>query len=184
MSAHFASTLSCALLLVFCSIARAGAEAPSLRLSERLGTPNVASAEATDTAAPVELKLATSIRDSLIHRLVLLQGQAMVGANYAFGRNSVREVDCSALVQRIFGSAGVKLPRTSREMAKLGQPVDQRQLAAGDLMFYRWKRNALHVAIYLDDGRILHASPRAGEVVVTQLNDAWNRRLVGARRVI
>src|SRR3546814_15883552 len=61
--------------------------------------------------------------------------------------------------------------RTVRELLRSGVNVKRSQLRAGDLMIYRWKPRQLHVAVYLDAGHIVHASPSAGEVVVTALDD-------------
>lgn len=184
MNALFAGSLLCALMLFQVSPVSAAGAVLSLRLSERMQPHALAPDHADAASASLPLRLATGMRESIIDKLVLLKARAMLGTEYVFGGNSPEAVDCSALMQQIFGTAGLKLPRTSRQLAITGRAIAAGEIETGDLMFYRWKRNRLHVAVYLGERRILHASPSAGEVVVTELNDAWNRRLVGARRLI
>lgn len=112
------------------------------------------------------------------------QALAMLGTAYGFGRNDDEAVDCSGLMQRIFASAGVALPRTARELLHTGVPVARTRARAGDLLIYRWQPHQLHVALALDRTHIVHASPSAGEVVVAPLDAAWQRRLIAVRRVL
>lgn len=115
---------------------------------------------------------------------VISEALAMLGMRYRYGSSSAKAVDCSSLVQQIYRSIGLQLPRTTRQQVHLGTAVALEQLQKGDLLFYRWRPRALHVAVYMDDGYILHASPSAGRVIMTRLDKNWRRRLVAARRVI
>lgn len=164
--------------------AQAMLQGPDLRLSERLALSPQQDVAAAPSAASLSLKFSDDIGNSLIREVVLVSGEALVGTDYVYGADSEDAVDCSSLVQRMYRSVGIEMPRTTREMIHLGSKVDTRDLVAGDLLFYRWGRSGLHVAVYLPGGRILHASSQQGEVVVSQLNSAWQRRMVGARRVI
>ena len=166
------------------SPAHARLHGPDLQLSERLALAPQQDIAATPSATSLSLKFSDDIGNSLIRELVLVSGEALVGTDYVYGADSEDAVDCSSLVQRMYRSAGIAMPRTTREMIHLGSKVDTQDLAAGDLLFYRWGRSGLHVAVYLPGDRILHASSQQGEVVVSPLNSAWQRRMVGARRVI
>jgi len=115
---------------------------------------------------------------------VMLGAMSMLGTRYKLGSRKSSAVDCSLLVQRIYGAIGMNLPRTTREQILLGEPVPLSELRQGDLLFYRWQGRNLHVAIYMENGHILHASPREGKVVMTPLNPSWSRRLVAARRIL
>lgn len=196
----------CALVLSTvgaCTAPLAAAESPlSLQMSEHLGvlrstspvSGSAAASERTtsDTTADagsgglpaVALELTEDASDSIVRQLVLLTGWDLLGTDYVFGGDTEAGIDCSALVRRMFRSAGIELPRTAREIADIGRPVQRDDLVAGDLLFYRWGRSGLHVAVYLPGDRILHASSGQGEVVMTALTEAWDKRLVAARRVI
>lgn len=172
------------LLAGSCATATAGGLTPALQLSERID-PMMSRAGASAMPAPdFELQLSADIGDSIVRELVLITGAKMLGTEYVFGGNSDQAVDCSSLVQRMFRSAGIELPRTSRELVRIGEPVAHDALAPGDLLFYRWGPSGLHVAVYLEDDRILHASSSQREVVVSALSPAWEQRLVAARRLL
>ncbi len=71
-------------------------------------------------------------------------------------------------------------------MVKLGETVDRQQLEPGDLVFFNTLARAYsHVAIYIGDGRFLHAPARGGRVRIEALDDRyWRARFNGARRLI
>lgn len=132
---------------------------------------------------PLRAGEAIGLIDSLETQRVTIGALSMLGTTYKLGSRSPGAVDCSLLVQRVYRAIGVDIPRTTREQIRLGEAVPLAELREGDLLFYRWQARTLHVAIYMDNGYILHASPREGRVVLTQLNPSWRRRLVAARRV-
>jgi cell wall-associated NlpC family hydrolase len=130
---------------------------------------------------------AGSLQPALQPDVVVAAAGTYAGWPYRFGGNSVRGLDCSALVQRAFRAAGLELPRTAAEQFRRGYAVVRQELAAGDLVFFRGARRLsktiVHVGIYIGGGRFIHAS-RHG-VITASLNAAhWVRRFAGARRVI
>lgn len=143
-------------------------------------------------SAPVEpagvetpqLTVAQAIEPGHLTEIVAREALAMLGADYELGSAADDAVDCSSLMQRIFRAVGLAMPRTAREQSGVGEPVHRAELKKGDLLFYRWQPRNLHVAVYMDDGYILHASPSAGRVVLTRITPSWEQRLVAARRLI
>ncbi|HEX3632729.1 MAG TPA: C40 family peptidase [Casimicrobiaceae bacterium] len=112
----------------------------------------------------------------------------LIGVDYRYGGNSPdRGLDCSGLVRYVFQEVvGVTLPRTAREMARLGGRVAPGELRAGDLVFFNTRSSAFsHVGIYLGDDRFIHAPHRGGEVeIVTMSQPYWQQRYDGARRLV
>lgn len=141
--------------------------------------------QAPDSATypALDLTIAAELRDQGISALVVDKALTMLGTTYKFGVDSDDAMDCSALVRRAFLTAGLEMPRSTQEQIRLGVPVAVGKLRKGDLLFYRWN-SSMHVALYMDDTHILHASPKEGRVVVTRLTSNWDRHLVVARRVI
>ncbi len=157
---------------------------PALRLATRLEFhPNEVDAPSPSTPG-VQLAEADDIGSSVAELLVVPTADAMVGTRYRLGGDSETDIDCSALVQMAYREAGVELPRTTGDLVKLGEKVDRSDLRPGDLLFYRWSKRRLHVAVYAGNGEIVHASPNAQQVTRTRLNNDWNRRLVSVRRLI
>jgi cell wall-associated NlpC family hydrolase len=112
----------------------------------------------------------------------------MIGVEYRWGgEDPASGLDCSGLVRHVFQQvAGVSLPRTSKEMSRLGDRVGRHDLLPGDLVFFNTRRFAFsHVGIYLGDGRFIHA-PRTGrDVEVAEFdNRYWQKRFDGARRLV
>lgn len=164
--------------------AHAKLHGPNLQLSERLALAPLRGVAAAEVEPPLPLQMSMDVGGSLIREIVLARGEAMLGTDYVFGANGEDAVDCSSLVQRMFRGAGIEVPRTTRELVTEGDEVHLGDLEAGDLLFYRWGPSGLHVAVYLDDDRILHASSAQGEVVISHLNAAWQRRMIIARRLL
>lgn len=87
-----------------------------------------------------------------------------LGNPYVWGGTSLTKgADCSGFVQSIFKNYGVSLPRTSREQARKGTAINASELKAGDLIFYAKGGSINHVAIYIGNGQVIHASsPKTG----------------------
>ncbi len=112
----------------------------------------------------------------------------LIGVSYRFGGDTPEEgLDCSGLVRHVFQQVtGVTLPRTAKEMSRIGGAVPKTELAAGDLVFFNTRRFAFsHVGIYLGNDRFIHA-PRTGrDVEIAQLDSRyWQRHFDGARRLV
>lgn len=107
---------------------------------------------------------------------------------YKTGGSTMKGVDCSGFLVQVYGDAAkVRLPRTSKEQASVGERVQGDALAFGDLLFFHTRlksRRISHVGIYIGDDRFVHASRHRG-VGVDQLSSAYySRRFVMARRVL
>ena len=111
-----------------------------------------------------------------------------IGVKYRYGgTDPSRGFDCSGLVQFVFQQvAGVTLPRTARELSRVGSTVEVSELMPGDLVFFNTRRFAFsHVGIYLGDSSFIHA-PRTGRHVAIARIDGkyWQTRFAGARRLV
>ena len=111
----------------------------------------------------------------------------LIGIRYKWGGNTPETgLDCSGLVRYVFQQVtGVTLPRTAKDMSRLGTEVAVSDLQPGDLVFFNTRRFAFsHVGIYLGDNQFVHAPRRGREVEVATLDSGfWQRRFDGARRM-
>ena len=99
------------------------------------------------------------------------------GVPYRMGGLSKSGVDCSGLVYLTFRDRfNVQLPRSTRDLARMGSSVKPGDRQSGDLVLFRINRNLNHVGIYLEDGRFMHTSSRKG-VMISSLSDPyWQKR--------
>jgi hypothetical protein len=158
---------------LFASVPHAAAQATS-----RHSLAETASATVRSVAASAW----SSARDLTAFALGLL------GVDYKYGGETPESgLDCSGLVRYVFQQVtGVMLPRTAREMSRLGDKVGLDDLQPGDLVFFNTRRFAFsHVGIYLGDNRFIHAPARGREVEIAEIDRSfWHRRFNGARRLI
>lgn len=87
-----------------------------------------------------------------------------LGNSYVWGGTSLTKgADCSGFVMSVFKKFGVSLPHYSGAQAKCGKSIKASQLTAGDLVFYAKGGTINHVAIYIGNGQVIHASsPKTG----------------------
>lgn len=88
-------------------------------------------------------------------------GVKFVGNPYVYGGESLTNgADCSGFVRAIYSHFGKSIRRTSGEQSQsAGYVVDISERQPGDLIFYRNSSgNVNHVAIYIGNDRIVHAS--------------------------
>lgn len=96
---------------------------------------------------------------------VVLHAFSVLGAPYRYGGSGPQVFDCSGLVQYSYARAGIDVPRTAAAQYAASQPVPLTELRPGDLLFFHIdERKPEHVAIYLGDGRFVHA-PSSGKTV-------------------
>ena len=99
--------------------------------------------------------------------------KSFVGGRYIYGgTNPYIGADCSGFVKYILANAaGVGLPRTSSEQSTRGTTVASAdQLQPGDLIFYGSGRSVSHVAMYIGDGKIVHASSARTGIKISNYN--------------
>ena len=83
-----------------------------------------------------------------------------VGGRYVYGGTDPNTgVDCSGFTRYIMANAAsINLPHSSRGQSSYGREVTLDQMRPGDLLFYGSGSRINHVAMYIGDGKIVHAS--------------------------
>jgi len=116
-------------------------------------------------------------------KLFVRVAMGFLGTPYRLGGQSVRGLDCSAFVRKIYDFFEVHLPRTAREQAYVGMSVPREQLQEGDLVFFNTRRAFGHVGIYIGNNEFVHASYKQKQVRVDRLTGYYDRRFIKAVRL-
>lgn len=105
-----------------------------------------------------------------------------VGNPYVWGGTSLTKgADCSGFTQSVYKNFGISIPRTSRTQATAGRKVSVSERQPGDLIFYAKNGRINHVAIYMGNNRVVHASNERTGITTS----AYNYRAIhSVRRVI
>lgn len=104
--------------------------------------------------------------------------QRFVGNRYVYGGTNLNYgADCSGFIGAIYRSFGYRLPRTSYDLRRAGRRVAYSQKQPGDIICYNG-----HVAMYIGNGRIVHASNRKTGIKISPR--ANYRKIVCVRRVV
>lgn len=100
------------------------------------------------------------------------------------GRNPAERCDCSSLMQRAYGVAGVKLTRTTYTQVHDGHAVSVKALHPGDLLFvHSGPKGPEHVGMYMGRGLVVHA-PNSKDVVRVAKFADWSKKIIAARRIV
>jgi len=111
--------------------------------------------------------------------------QTMIGKPYRYGGTSPKGFDCSGLVFYSYKQAGVALPHSTDKQRSAARSIKLAELRRGDLLFFNQEGKKYgHVAIYVGDGKFVHA-PSSGKSVRSDRLDSpyWKKHLSEARRI-
>lgn len=91
-----------------------------------------------------------------------------LGNPYVWGGTSLTNgTDCSGFTMRIFEYFGYSLSRTSGAQSGNGTRVSLSEIRPGDLLFYYHGSSIGHVAIYIGNGQIIHASTERTGIIIS-----------------
>ena len=113
-----------------------------------------------------------------------------IGVNYRGGGTSKDGMDCSGMVTAVFNIFGMKLPRSSNAMAKVGEKLKGDEIKKGDLVFFRTNgRDSInHVGIVIEadseEIKFIHSSTQKGVIISSTKEPYYKRTFAQANRVL
>lgn len=135
-----------------------------------------------------------SVQGSALGQSIVAEALKHVGKPYVYGAKGPNAFDCSGFAQycvRKASGGAISLPAGSTNQWKTvpGQRIySTSQLQPGDLFFicdpaYSGGKATSHVAIYMGDGKLVHAASAGVGVVINPIKDKDYRYFVGALRL-
>lgn len=111
------------------------------------------------------------------------------GTRYVWGGMSRSGMDCSGFVKTAFDTFDIDLPRTSREMAKIGEKIKKSEAQPGDLIFFKngGSRVINHVGIVIevngDEIKFIHSATSKGVSVNSTKDPYYSRNFTQINRI-
>ncbi|HIT64712.1 MAG TPA: C40 family peptidase [Candidatus Ventrimonas merdavium] len=102
---------------------------------------------------------------------IVAYAKQFLGNPYVYGGTSLTDgADCSGFVQAIFQNFGITTGRSSRDQADRVREIPMSEIQPGDLLFYASGDYINHVAIYIGDGKVIHASNPTTGITISPSN--------------
>lgn len=129
--------------------------------------------EAEEEEAVEEIEAAIEVENDLRSEIVTYALQ-FVGNRYKYGgTNPNTGVDCSGFTSYVMRHAAeVELPHSSGGQSRMGRQVSSSEMRPGDIICYGSGKRINHVALYIGNGQIVHASTERTGIKVSR----WNYR--------
>lgn len=110
----------------------------------------------------------SAVYDSAVRTAIVAYAKQFLGNPYVYGGTSLTNgADCSGFTMRIFEHFGVSTGRTSRDQASNGKQISLSEIQPGDLLFYASGKTINHVALYIGNGKIIHASTSKTGIIIS-----------------
>jgi cell wall-associated NlpC family hydrolase len=96
------------------------------------------------------------------------EARAYLGAPYEWGGLTEGGIDCSGLVHMAYRRLGRLVPRDAHQQEATATQIDEADARPGDLVCFGDPGEAHHIAFWLGERRILHATAREGVKAVIE----------------
>ncbi len=121
-----------------------------------------------DAMNMTEVRYGEGVSDARV--AVVQYATQFVGNPYVWGGTSLTNgADCSGFVMSVYANYGISLPHSSSAQSGYGTRVSVSELKPGDLVFYGSGSSIGHVAIYIGNGQIVHASNRRTGITISNV---------------
>lgn len=102
---------------------------------------------------------------------VVAYAKQFLGNPYVYGGTSLTNgTDCSGFTQGVYAHFGIAIGRSSRDQAAKGKEISVSSVQAGDLLFYASGNYINHVALYIGNGQVIHASNSRTGIIISPSN--------------
>ncbi|WP_245892267.1 C40 family peptidase [Flavobacterium pallidum] len=127
--------------------------------------------------------------DNYLGTQMVYNAMTFMGVRYHGGGTTTAGMDCSGMVTAVFNIFEIKLPRSSNDMAKVGQKLDRKDIRVGDLIFFRTNGRSVinHVGMVTevndDEIKFIHSSTQSGVIISSTKEPYYQRTFAQVNRV-
>lgn len=113
-----------------------------------------------------------------------------LGVRYRGGGTSLDGMDCSGMVTAVYNLFDISIPRSSRDMATVGEKVDSSEVKKGDLIFFKTngRRVINHVGMVVDiigdEIKFIHSSTSQGVIISSTKESYYKKTFAQVNRVL
>lgn len=141
-------------------------EASAKKKKSESKTESTETKETSEAAAPAVTAPVSGSRAAIVSYALQFVGNPYVSG----GTSLTNGADCSGFTYSVFADCGISIPRDSRSQAAGGTPVDISAIQPGDLLFYSNGGSINHVALYIGNGQVVHASTAKTGIKISAYN--------------
>jgi len=120
-----------------------------------------------------------AVKDKVIKYLKTRVGKT----SYVFSGSSPRGWDCSGMVRWTYAQFGLELPHSANKQGHIGTRVSKPKIGDIVVFAYQGSKSFYHSAIYIGNGKIVHANQARKTTVIERLTD-YRRSQIRFVRVI
>lgn len=137
-----------------------------------------------------DLVVAGSSSENYLSMQLINNAMEFLGVRYRGGGTSKAGMDCSGMVTAVFNIFDIKLPRSSHDMATVGEKVDSSDVKKGDLIFFKTNGRSVinHVGLVIekigDEIKFIHSSTSKGVMVSSTKESYYHKNFAQVNRVV
>ncbi len=137
-----------------------------------------------------DLVVAGSSSENYLSMQLINNAMEFLGVRYRGGGTSKAGMDCSGMVTAVFNIFDIKLPRSSHDMAAVGEKVDSSDVKKGDLIFFKTNGRSVinHVGLVIekigDEIKFIHSSTSKGVMVSSTKESYYHKNFAQVNRVV
>ena len=134
--------------------------------------------------------LVLSPQENYLALQMINNAMGFIGVKYHGGGTSIAGMDCSGMVTAVFNIFDMKLPRSSNQMASVGEKIENKDAKKGDLIFFKTNGRSVinHVGMVVevlsDEIRFIHSSTQSGVIISSTKEPYYKRTFAQVNRVL
>lgn len=144
----------------------------------------------TSAGVPDKLEIIEEPEDDVVEFKVIENALEFLGTKYKYGGSNSNGMDCSGLIYTAFLKEDIALPRSSKDMALLGERLNLAEVKTGDLLFFETNKkrkiiNHVGLVVEIDADKIyfIHSSTSRGVIISALDENYWREHFAMARRI-